>query len=98
MAFSTESILVLLEAVNGSECTVVESVELGGGRSIIAISVWNGSATVNELLIGPAGVMPLDVWTNYDLPEMEPWERECALRSSLREYLGSNDDSMAKSS
>jgi hypothetical protein len=97
MAFSTESILVLLEALNGSQCTVVESVGLDGGRSIIAISAWNGSATVNELLIGPAGVMPLAVWTNYELPRMEPWEREWALRSSLREYLGSNDDSMAKS-
>jgi hypothetical protein len=98
MAFSIESIVVLLEALNGSQCTVVESVELDGGRSIIAISAWNGSATVNELLIGPAGVLPLDVWTNYELPRMEPCERERALRCSLREYLGTNDDSMAKSS
>jgi len=96
MSCPKEALIALLQFVDGAHCVVVDEFDEGG--HLLAISAWNGSATVNEAFIGPAGFVPIDVWTNYELPRMEPCERERALRCSLREYLRTNDDSVAKSS
>lgn len=85
MTFPTKDLFSLLGFLDGARCVVVEHVALPRDWGIVAISAWNGSATVNEAIVGPTGFQPIECWTNYTLPNLPAHQLEDLLRESLHE-------------
>lgn len=89
MFLSPEALSELLRFLDGAHLVVTQELEYA---DVVAISAWNGSATVNTALVGPAGLEPVDCWTHYGLTDLSPYEREMLLRAELYETFVNIDE------
>jgi hypothetical protein len=89
MMSQKELTTALLSTINGARLVTVDAYE--GDDSLQLVSVWNGAATVNLVGVYLEGetltVTGLDVWTNYDLPELPIDMVEDKMRATANDRL-----------